>query len=248
MKVIKGIFSLLWRFWFLLTYAIPFILLMPITIFFTLSNKLYPYLYWFLHRIAWFMLYASGIFPKIKKEFKLDPKKQYILCSNHPSTLDIVMMFALSKKPVSFIGKDSLSKIPIFGYYYKSFNVLVDRSNLRNSYLAYQEAGKKLTQGQNMVIYPEGGIPKEDIRLFRFKKGPFRLAIEEQVSIIPITFADNKSLFPIDYLRGKPGIARITIHNAVCTKGMNEKNIEKLKHRIYNIIESELIRYENENR
>ena len=100
------------------------------------------------------------------KENKLDPKKQYILCSNHPSTLDIVMMFALSKKPISFIGKHSLSKIPIFGYYYKSFNVLVDRSNLRNSYLAYQEAGKKLTQGQNMVIYPEGGIPKEDIRLF----------------------------------------------------------------------------------
>ena len=194
------------------------------------------------------MLYASGIFPKIKKENKLDPKKQYILCSNHPSTLDIVMMFALSKKPVSFIGKDSLSKIPIFGYYYKSFNVLVDRSNLRNSYLAYQEAGKKLTQGQNMVIYPEGGIPKEDIRLFRFKKGPFRLAIEEQVSIIPITFADNKSIFPIDYLRGKPGIARITIHNEVSTKGMDETNIEKLKHQIYNIIESELIRYENESR
>ncbi len=248
MKVIKGIFSLLWRFWFLLTYTIPFVLLMPITIFFTLSNKLNPYLYWFLHRIAWIMLYASCIFPKIKKENKLDHNKQYILCSNHPSTLDIVMMFALNKKPISFIGKHSLSKIPIFGYYYKSFNVLVDRSNLRNSYLAYQEAGKKLNQGQNLVIYPEGGIPKEDIRLFRFKKGPFRLAIEKEVSIIPITFADNKRLFPINYLRGKPGIARVTIHNEVSTKGMDETNIEKLKSRVYNIIESELIHYENESR
>ena len=248
MKLIKGIFSLLWRFWFLLTYAFPFVLLMPITIFFTLSNKLYPYLYWFLHRIAWFMLYASGIFPKIKKESKLDPNKQYILCSNHPSTLDIVMMFALSKKPISFIGKHSLGKIPIFGYYYKSFNVLVDRTNLRNSYAAYQEAGKKLKQGQNMVIYPEGGIPKEDLRLFRFKNGPFRLAVEEQVSIIPITFADNKRLFPVDYLRGKPGVARITIHNEVSAKGMGETNIEELKNRVYNIIETELIRYENESR
>ena len=125
---------------------------------------------------------------------------------------------------------------------------MVDRSNLRDSYLAYQEAGKKLKEGQNMVIYPEGGIPKEDIRLFRFKKGPFRLAIEEQVSIIPITFADNKRLFPTDYLRGKPGIARITIHNEVTAKGMDETNIEKLKNRVYNIIESELIRYENESR
>ena len=90
------------------------------------------------------MLYASGIFPKIKKESKLDPNKQYILCSNHPSTLDIVMMFALSKKPISFIGKHSLGKIPIFGYYYKSFNVLVDRTNLRNSYAAFQEGRNKI--------------------------------------------------------------------------------------------------------
>ena len=94
---------------------------------------------------------------------------------------------------------------------------------MRNSYLAFQEAGTKLKQGKNMVIFPEGGIPKEDIRLFRFKNGPFRLAIEEQVSIIPITFADNKCLFPTNYLRGKPGFARITIHNEVSTKGM-ERN------------------------
>ena len=74
------------------------------------------------------------------------------------------------------------------------------------------------------------------------------MALEQQVSIIPITFADNKRLFPVDYLRGKPGVARITIHNEVSAKGMDETNIEELKNRVYNIIESELIRYENESR
>ena len=220
---------------------------MPITIFFTLSQRLYPYLYWVLHHTAWFMLYASGIFPKIKKEAKLDSKKQYILCSNHPSTLDIVLMFALSKKPISFIGKDSLAKIPIFGYYYKSFNVLVNRKNLRNSYAAYQQASEKLKQGQNMVIYPEGGIPKKDIRLNKFKNGPFRLAIEAQVSILPITFADNKSIFPSDrFDKGGPGIARVTLHQPLEVKGMTDNNIPALREVLYKSIESELIRYENE--
>ena len=74
------------------------------------------------------------------------------------------------------------------------------------------------------------------------------MAVEEQVSIIPITFADNKRLFPMNYLKGKPGVARITIHNEVTAKGMDETNIEKLKDRVYNIIEAELIRYENESR
>lgn len=249
MKWIKRTFSLLWRLWFALTFAIPFIISMPITIVLTFSPKLYPTLYWFLHRIGRFMLYASGIFPRVIKEGKLDPSKQYLFCSNHPSTLDIPFMFALSKKPISFIGKHSLGNIPIFGYYYKTLNVLVDRSSMRNSYAAYQQAGEKLKSGQNMVIYPEGGIPKEEIRLNRFKNGVFRLAVEEQVSIVPITFADNKTIFPPDYYdRGKPGIARVTIHSPLEVKGMTDSDIPILKEKLYNIIETELIRYENESR
>ena len=62
------------------------------------------------------MLYCSAIFPKIEKEAKLDSKTQYIFCSNHSSILDVPFMFFISKKPISFIGKESLAKIPIFGY------------------------------------------------------------------------------------------------------------------------------------
>ena len=94
MKILQSALSLLWRFWFLLTFAIPFLLLLPITIFMTFSPKFYPALYFFLHRISKLMMYASGIIPIIKKEHKLDPKKQYLLFSNHGSTLDIPMMLA----------------------------------------------------------------------------------------------------------------------------------------------------------
>ena len=133
-------------------------------------------------------------------------------------------MFAL-RKPISVHRKVLLAKVPIFGYYYKTFNVLVDRSNLRNTYHAYQQAGKKLKEGKKSSDLSRGWNSKEETRLFRFKNGPFRLAVEEQVSIIPITFADNKRLFPISYFEEKPGVARITIHQEISTKGMNEKNI-----------------------
>jgi 1-acyl-sn-glycerol-3-phosphate acyltransferase len=249
MKWIKRSFSFLWRFWFALTFAIPFILLMPITIFLTFSPKFYPIHYWILHRMGKFMFYASGIFPEVRKEGKLDSKKQYIFCVNHPSTLDIPFMFVLSKKPISFMGKHSLGDIPLFGYYYKTFNVLVNRSSMRNSYAAYQQAGGKLKSGQNLVIYPEGGIPKEEIRLNKFKNGLFRLAVEEQVSIVPITFADNKKIFPPDcYDRGGPGIARVTIHSPISVAGMTDSDIPALKEQLHNIIDTELIRYENEGR
>jgi 1-acyl-sn-glycerol-3-phosphate acyltransferase len=249
MKGVKNILSFLWRIWFLLTFAIPFALFMPLTIFLTLSPKLYPILYRFLHPLSTFMMYGSGIIPVVKKEAKLDPKKQYIFCPNHPSTLDIPMMFYTSKKPVSFIGKSSLGKIPIFGYYYRRFNVLVDRSSRKNSYLAYQQSGQQLKEGKNMVIFPEGGIPKEEVRLARFKNGPFRLAVEQQVSIIPVTFADNKRIFPGEsFFKGGPRTARITIHPEVTVEGMTEADIPRLKEQLYSTIEAELIRYENESK
>ena len=127
------------------------------------------------------MLFVSGISMRKEYESKIDYNEQFIYCSNLTSTLDVVMMFELSKKPIAFIGKKSLSKMPLFGYYYKSTNVLVDRSNLRNAYAAYQKAGEKINAGQNMAIYPEGGIPNENIRLAKFKNGPFKLAIEQKV-------------------------------------------------------------------
>lgn len=188
-------------------------------------------------------MYGSGIFPQIKIEQKLDPKKQYIFCSNHTSTLDIPLFFFISKKPISFIGKESLSKYPIFGYYYKRFNVLINRKSLRNSYQAFEQAGQRIKDGQNMVIFPEGGIPTTKQRLATFKNGPFRLAVEQNVCIIPITFADNKAIFPTRFLSGKPMRARITIHKPI--EHCSNSTIDKLKEEVFNTIEKELIRYEN---
>ena len=74
------------------------------------------------------------------------------------------------------------------------------------------------------------------------------MAVEEQVSIIPITF-EQQAFIPSGLpSEENPGVARITIHNEVSAKGMGETNIEELKSRVYNIIETELIRYENESR
>ncbi len=243
MSFLSKIFSALWRIWFLLAFAIPFLLTLPITFFLTLSEKTYPLLYHlFVRPAASFMLFVSGIYPEVKKIGKLDPNKQYIFCPNHASLLDVPMMFYLSKKPILFIGKKSIAKIPIFGYYYASFNVLVDRASARDSYLAFQRAGKHIKNGKNMVIFPEGGIPKTNVQLNRFKTGAFRMAIEDDVSIIPITFADNKKVLPESITAGGPKVSRITIHKEVSPEG---KNMEQLKKEVFEIIQSELIEYGN---
>lgn len=242
MSKVNNIFSLIWRIWFLLTFVIPYLVTLPFTFILTLNKKFYPVLYFLLHYISKGMFYASAIFPKIEKQAKLDSKTQYIFCSNHSSILDVPFMFFISKKPLSFIGKESLSKIPIFGYYYRTFNVLVNRKSIKDSYIAFQKAGQQIKKGKNMVVFPEGGIVKNKQRLSRFKNGLFRLAIEENITIIPITFADNHWIFPASYLKGKPGTARVCIHKGVSPEG---KEVKQLKKEVFNIIDQQLIKYEN---
>jgi len=72
----------------------------------------------------------------------------------------------------------------------------------------------------------------------RFKNGPFKLAVEKQVPIVPITFMNNWLLLPDDFYRriGHPGIAKIILHDPIPTIGMTEDDIDALKEKVYRVI------------
>jgi len=244
MKWVGYLLSSIWRLWFLLMFILVFILFMPALFFFTaiVKNEI------IVAKIAryWSKLtiYLSFIFPKVEWEEKLSKKEQYIFCPNHVSTLDIPFILAVLPMPLQYIGKAEIAKIPLFGYFFKNNSVIVDRANRRNAYSAFLKAGEKLKMGINMCIFPEGGIPKSDIFLKKFKNGPFRLALDQNIKIVPITMPDSKIMFPEQYFKGRPGIVRIKIHNPIDPNNLAEKSIENLNTSVYNIIFEQLKNYE----
>jgi|TARA_B110000240_G_scaffold188666_1_gene227739 1-acyl-sn-glycerol-3-phosphate acyltransferase len=189
-------------------------------------------------------IYFSFIFPKVEWEEKLNKKEQYIFCPNHVSTLDIPFILAVLPMPLQYIGKAEIAKIPLFGYFFKNNSVIVDRTNKRNAYSAFIKAGEKLKIGINMCIFPEGGIPKSDVFLKKFKNGPFRLALDQNIKIVPITMPDSKSMFPEQYFKGRPGIVRIKIHKAIAPNSLGEKSIKYFNLSVYNTIFEQLKNYE----
>jgi 1-acyl-sn-glycerol-3-phosphate acyltransferase len=220
-----------------------FILFMPALFFFTalVKNEIIVAKltrYW-----SKLTIYLSFIFPKVEWEEKLDKKGQYIFCPNHVSTLDIPLILAVLPMPLQYMGKAEIAKIPLFGYFYKNNTVVVDRGNRRDAYDAFLKAGEQLKKGINMCIFPEGGIPKADVFLKKFKNGSFRLAIEQDIKTIPITIADNKRIFPQEYFKGRPGIVRIKIHKPIAPNSLVEKSIENLNTSVYNTIFEQLNTY-----
>ena len=244
MKWIGYLFSSLWRLWFLIIFLLVFILFMPGLFLFTAivkNNRIVNHLtrYW-----SKFFLILSGIFWRVEFEEKLDRNKRYIFCPNHTSTLDIPLITSIIPLPLLYMGKKELASIPLFGYFYRKNSIIVDRSKLRDSYAAFIKAGNKLEEGLNVCIFPEGGIPKASVFLKKFKNGAFKLSVEKNIEIIPITIADNKTHFPQEYFKGFPGIIRVKVHKAIKAEKNDEKAIENLNTSVYNTIFEQLKNYE----
>ena len=243
MKRAGYLFSSIWRLWFLIMFILVFIAFIPALFFFTAIRKDQRIVanltrYW-----SKLTLLLSFIFPVVEWEKEIDKKKNYIFCPNHVSTLDIPLILAVLPVPVQYIGKAEIASIPIFGYFYKNNSVIVNRENKRDAYTAFLKAGEKLKDGLSMCIFPEGGIPSSKIFLKNFKNGPFRLAIEQNITIIPITMPDNKYIFPQEYFRGRPGLVRIKIHNAIEKNKLQKMTVENLNKSVYNTIFEELKNY-----
>jgi 1-acyl-sn-glycerol-3-phosphate acyltransferase len=186
----------------------------------------------------------SGFYYKIKRETKLEQGKSYMFVANHTSISDIMLMLAVVKNPFVFVGKVELAKIPLFGYFYKRTCILVDRSSSKSRMAVFERAQKRLNSGLSICIFPEGGVPDdENIVLDEFKDGAFRLAIEHQIAIVPITFADNKKRLSYTFFSGSPGIMRVKVHEPIPTLGKSLNDKKEIKDATRTVIYHQLLKF-----
>ena len=143
------------------------------------------------------------------------------------------------------MGKQELDKAPLFRIFFKEMNILVNRESNKSSHRAFLRAGTDIDMGQAVFIFPEAGISSNG-KLRGFKNGAFKLAIDKQIPIVPITFLNNwKLLQNGGFFKafGRPGISRIVVHPPIPTIGMDENDLISLRTQVYDIIQNELNNY-----
>ena len=94
-----------------------------------------------------------------------------------------------------------------------------------------------------MMIYPEGKIPQiYPPQLQEFKNGPFRLAIEHKVPIIPITSLDTWQKMWDSGLKygSKPGVCHIFVHKPIETADLTIKDTDMLREKVRGIMANKL--------
>ncbi|MDB9960828.1 1-acyl-sn-glycerol-3-phosphate acyltransferase [Oceanihabitans sp.] len=240
MMVFKYIFWFLYRIWFYIMVALPILVLFPILIFSILKEEWYPFFFKIARLWAKCILIGMGFRWIIDREQTPELDKGYMFVANHTSMTDIMMMLVTVKNPFVFVGKKELAKIPLFGFFYKRTCILVDRSSERSRKAVFLSAQRRLKQGLSICIFPEGMVPEEDIILSDFKDGAFRLAVNHQIPIVPITFGDNKKRFSYTFFSGSPGKMRAKIHRFISTEGLTNESTKALNSKSRSIILNQL--------
>jgi len=244
MRIIKLTFWLVYRIWFYVLMAIPIVVMMPFLFISILKESWYPYFFRMARIWAKVILFGMGFSTKIEVDEQIQRGKSYMFVTNHTSMTDIMLMLSAVKNPFVFVGKKELAKIPLFGFFYKRTCILVDRNNSKSRLAVFDRAQKRLNDGLSICIFPEGGVPHdESVILDDFKDGAFRLAIDHQIEVVPLTFADNKKRFSFTFFSGSPGIMRVKIHKFHSTKDKNTDYKNILKNNVREIILKQLQDY-----
>lgn len=238
MKILR----LVYWWWISICFLLIFFLLYPVFLIFLQSKKTLPIAHKVNSTWGWLTFIVSGIIPRVKYKQKFKHNRTAVYCANHTSYLDILMSFMIIPGYFTIIAKHSLTKLPLFGYMFNKMYISVNRSSKISRFRSYQACLDAVKGGRSLVVYPEGTIPKDGAPLMiPFKDGPFRIAIETNAPIIPVTFPDNWVIYPDDRKRqARFRWPKMIFHEPIETTGMDISQADELKDMVYDIIDQEI--------
>ena len=168
-------------------------------------------------------LSIAGVRIAVEGLEQIDGDATYIFMCNHVSNLDPPILIPKLPRRTSVLVKKELFQIPILGRAMLMADLVpVDRRNREAAVNSMRDAEKVMARGLNMTVFPEG-TRSPDGRLLPFKKGPFYLAMDSGVPIVPVTILGSESLMPKGSSTIHPGLVRLKFHQPISPAQFAEK-------------------------
>ncbi len=158
-------------------------------------------------------LIAAGVKLELIGLENVQAGTSYVIVANHQSHIDIPVMMKAIPSPFRIISKKELFKIPVFGWGMRAAGILeIDRSNQKKSIETLKKAEAVLQSHQlSILAFPEG-TRSPDGKIHLFKKGPFMLAINAGLPVLPVSVSGTRKILPKGKMRMAGGRVRVQIH------------------------------------
>ncbi|WP_404451425.1 1-acyl-sn-glycerol-3-phosphate acyltransferase [Virgibacillus necropolis] len=175
----------------------------------------------------------------VKGQEKL-PEEAVLFVANHQGLFDILALIGYVGKPLGFIAKKEVEKIPIVSSWMGLMRgVFIDRSDKRQSVRAISQGIENLKNGHSLVIFPEGTRSRGS-NLNTFKSGSLRLATKANVPIVPIAINGTYQMLEEDNGRVKGSTIYMAIQDPIYPNDYKEKKHGELAEIIQSSIEKSL--------
>ena len=176
------------------------------------------------------ILKAAGARLEIEGLEKLSPGAARVLVGNHSSNFDIyVLILSLEGHRFRFTPKQEIKYIPIFGWaLWAGGFPFIDRQRSTRSRKTISKVAEKIRREKmNVVFFPEGTRSTRD-ELMPFKKGPFVLAIDAQVEVVPFVIHGAKWVQSRHRFFVRPGVIRVEFLDAIPTQGLTYEDRDRI--------------------
>jgi 1-acyl-sn-glycerol-3-phosphate acyltransferase len=182
----------------------------------------------------------AGIKLNIKGRSHVDPLKAYLFLANHQGNCDPPALLLAIPQNVKFMVKKELNKVPVLNIAMRLGGfVFIDRKDRPSALQGMNQAVAQMQRGDSFLVFPEGTRTRSG-KMGPFKKGPFLMALQAGVSILPITISGSYQVMPPTEFRLTPGTITVTFHPKIETRGLSPSSREALMQEVRRTIRSEL--------
>lgn len=175
-------------------------------------------LYWLARQGCRFALRLGGVRVRVIHGRRAREHPCCVFVGNHVSNIEAPALFLVLPR-IAVIMKQSLARIPLVGQAMRLGGfIAVDRRARDSRKQALRRAVETLRSGTSMLIFPEG-TRNASGPLLPFRPGPFQLAAQAGVPVVPVTVHGAAEIMPRGATHMRPGCVTLVFHPPVSTEG-----------------------------
>lgn len=185
-------------------------------------------------------LRMAGVRIRVVGRERLEAARNYVFMPNHTSNLDPPIVLLALDRDVRMMAKASLFRIPLLGRALALAGfVPVVRDDRERAVEAVETAVQEVGRGRDFVIFPEG-TRSRDGRLLPLKKGPFYLAVDAGVPVVPVAIRGTAGLLPKGSRKILSGEVEVEILEPIPIEQRGSRMRSELRERVREVLQRRL--------
>ncbi len=169
-----------------------------------------------------------GLKIRTKGERYLWEQRPAVFLFNHQSKADVIITAKLLRRDIAGVGKKEIAKVPLLGKIMEfGGTVLIDRENTSSAIEAMQPLVDLMkNEGKSVLVAPEGTRTVSP-KLAPFKKGPFHIAMQAGVPIVPIVIHNALDIAPKGSFLYRKGTVDVEVLPPIDTSDWSRETINE---------------------